>query len=785
MNVRVWGAIFALVIFSSLVAAQKPETDLGQRLSRAGENRAELERALAEAKELRPAMEHLILGMPAADLKSIAATRLLETLRLAAEARREAPWGASLSEELWLDYVLPYANLDEPRDPWRAEFRRRFWPLVKDCKTPGEAACILNAKIFPALGVKYSTKRKRANQSPKETIEQGLASCTGLSIILANACRACGIPARLAGVAHWRKKRGNHTWVEVWDGTWHHLGAAEPSAKGLDDVWFAGDVAHAVPGSPKYAVWAATWRRTAHRFPLVWASGPSEVFAVDSTARYLPAGMEKGAGPRLLVRVRNRDGERIATPVRVVRVGSTTEKSGRSRDESADTNDILAFAMPQDGVWRIYAGEGATCRAKTWRPGEQDQETVDFVLETKAPSLGFKPEEKRSLSEAVALAFDSNLAAKGLGMAEIQAPDDLHLPARERALRDLVWSAFVSSGLGEAMKKDFDARRVVSGKHQSPYTVKDVGTRPAEGWPLVIAMHGGGGVPKDLNDSQWRQMQIYYKDHPEVGGYRYLALRAPNDSWNGFYDDYVYPLIERLVTQFLVHGDVDPNRIHVIGYSHGGYGVHAIAPKIADRFAAAHGSAAAPTDGQSFASPLRNLPFSFMIGAKDTSYGRADRCRKLNDRLLALAKDDPAGFPFAFQWDPTKDHGGLPDRDHLPRLLLHRRDVNPRVLDWKLSDRVVRHHYWLEVANPRPGPRLKARLENNRLEIEVEGEGAEDLEIRLHLDARLVDSRRPLVIAEKGKKERSVALKPSMRHLLESMAERGDPQLARTILVEL
>ena len=36
-------------------------------------------------------------------------------------------------------------------------------------------------------------------------------------------------------------------------------------------------------------------------------------------------------------------------------------------------------------------------------------------------------------------------------------------------------------------------------------------------------------------------MQIYYRDHPEAGGYLYVALRAPNDAWNGFYDVYVYP----------------------------------------------------------------------------------------------------------------------------------------------------------------------------------------------------------------------------------------------------
>jgi len=102
---------------------------------------------------------------------------------------------------------------------------------------------------------------------------------------------------------------------------------------------------------------------------------------------------------------------------------------------------------------------------------------------------------------------------------------------------------------------------VRSGQHVSPYTVKTVGQRPPKGWALFIAMHGGGGAPQELNDSQWRHMQIYYRDHPEVDGYRYLALRAPNNEWNGFYTSYIYPLIANLIEQFLLFGDVDPDKV--------------------------------------------------------------------------------------------------------------------------------------------------------------------------------------------------------------------------------
>ena len=189
---------------------------------------------------------------------------------------------------------------------------------------------------------------------------------------------------------------------------------------------------------------------------------------------------------------------------------------------------------------------------------------------------------------------------------------------------------------GKNGNRIIEKNQVTFEQHLSPYTIKEVGTRPEHGWPLFIAMHGGGGAPQELNDSQWRHMQIYYKDQPQVTGYKYLALRAPNNTWNGFYDDYVYPLIENLIQQCVVFGDVDPNKVFIMGYSHGGYGAFAIGPKIPYRFAAIHASAAAPTDGQTSAKTLRNTRFTFMVGEKDTAYGRRERCERFAVQVKEL-----------------------------------------------------------------------------------------------------------------------------------------------------
>src|SRR5205085_1261114 len=227
---------------------------------RAGDNRAEPEKAL----NLTPAgqrrgMAFLVANMPERDLRTLRGDFLLENVALAYKARQEVPWGANIPEEIFLDNVLAYANVDESRDPWRKELYELCMPLVKECKTPGEAAQVLNKVIFAKLKVKYSTQRKKPHQSPKESMEIGLASCTGLSILLSDACRSVAVPARLAGTPLWANKSGNHTWVEIWDNDWHFTGACEPDPNGLDRGWFVGNAAQAQKDSREHAIYAATF----------------------------------------------------------------------------------------------------------------------------------------------------------------------------------------------------------------------------------------------------------------------------------------------------------------------------------------------------------------------------------------------------------------------------------------------------------------------------------------------------------------------------------------------
>lgn len=303
----------------------------------------------------RAGVEFLLQNMPESDLRDLTPEFIRENVELAYQVWRESPWKSQVSEETFLNYILPYANINERRDPWRKDFYQRFRPLVQDAKSPTEAATRLNQQLFPMLKVRYSTKRRRADQGPFESIDSGLASCTGLSILLIDACRAMGVPARFVGTPLWSDGSGNHSWVEIWDQGWHFTGAAEPSGDQLDQAWFIDRASRAVAHEPHHAIYAVSFRRTPIWFPLVWDRNNHSVPGINVTERYTATQQELRAGTgRAMFRVVNSQGERQACALRVLRdTGGDPLFVGTTKDERFDANDHLTAVLPLPQKYRI------------------------------------------------------------------------------------------------------------------------------------------------------------------------------------------------------------------------------------------------------------------------------------------------------------------------------------------------------------------------------------------------------------------------------------------------
>ena len=772
-----FGTLMLLSTLSPGRAEDRWPAPVAQAVARAGSNRPEIVAAL---KAVPPAqqegLEFLIANMPDGDLRTLSSEFLLRGVALAYEAWIAAPWKGQVSRTLFLNDVLPYVCLSEPRDDVRQSLREKAAPLIVGCRTPGEAAQQLNAKLFPLLNVRYSTERQRPDQSPFESIKSGKASCSGLSILLADACRSVGVPARVVGTPLWANGRGNHTWVEIWDGGWHFLGAAEPDAQGLDHAWFTHDASEALKGDPLHAIYATSFAKTGLTFPLVWASDDRSVSAVDVTDRYAPATASSAPGmTRLLVKVLGADGRRVAASVSIYNAADHVEMGqAMSRNESADLNDMAAFSVPRS---RSYEVSVSGTVPQMVQVGADAQEVVVVTL-----SAPVKPLPAAS-SDALKHALSAYFRAPADQQAHWAFPAKLDtlLRTNEQAVREVAWEAYRDAPSHTDAKHDFDTHQVRFGQYVSPYTVKTVGTRPAHGWGLVIAMHGGGGAPQELNDEQWREMQTHYFDHPENGGYLYLALRAPNNTWNGFYDDYVYPLVANLIKQNLLFGDVDANKVFLIGYSHGGYGAFAIGPKEPDLFAAIHASAAAPTDGETTAKTLRNTVFSAWVGEHNLMYGRLDRDKKFAAEVQALRGDRTDVYPVTVEVKEGHGHGDLPDRDFLAGMMQAVRNPVPRDLTWLMTDGVITDFFWLQTAAPGKEREIDATCQDNHLNVTTTP-NVPDASVLL--DSRLVDFGKPITLIVNGKKSEK-RLTPSLRVLCETLVRRGDPDRAFTARIAL
>lgn len=335
--------------------------DLTKAFDKAGKNAKELKRAIKKAPiEQKGAIEFLVKHMPESDLKSLSADFLLKNSKWAYMAKNTFPWAKEISTSVFYNDVLPYASLNERRDEWREDFYNRFSPIVKDCKNIREAVIKVTANIQENVKVKYNTKRRKPDQSPYESMDQGMASCSGLSILLVDALRSVGIPARIAGIPKWQKIRGNHNWVEVYiDGKWYFTEYNNPK---LDKSWFLERVGTKIPEFPKHQVYASSFRKTNTYFRCVWLPDYKEVPGIVVTKRYVDLN-NKYISEKKQKELNNcidlsisifkdkaitdKGNNRIACKVKLY-IGEKLIGEGISAGPENDLNDVLHFKVPKN-----------------------------------------------------------------------------------------------------------------------------------------------------------------------------------------------------------------------------------------------------------------------------------------------------------------------------------------------------------------------------------------------------------------------------------------------------
>ncbi len=715
-----------LALLALLPLGLQADGALEEALSRAGENRPQLEAALEGVEESeRGGMEFLIRYMPEGDLKSLSADFLLEHVSYAYKAWEAAPWRDAIPEQYFFNNVLPYANINERRDSWRKDFYERFSPLVAEAKTPSEATAILNQKVFPMVNVKYSTKRPKADQSPYESIDASMASCTGLSVLLIDACRAVGVPARFVGTPRWSDDSGNHSWVEIYDDGWHFTGAAEPTGDELNRAWFTGRASKAVASSEVYGIFAVSYKPTPQRFPMVWRPDADYVNAVNVTARYTgeSAALKEGFA---WVRFRVQSaatGERVAAALSIQGADGAALFELQTKDERFDANDHVTKTMQVGESFRVSAThDGMSASAPfTVREGEQ----------------------------LISLSLEGDLTK-----------------LQTLTVKDELWDAHAAR-IRTERAAEMEARVLTHGEHKMPFWYTTYGDAPEGEKSFIISMHGGGGAPAAVNDQQYENQKRLYTPAEGI----YLAPRAPTNTWNLWHQGHIDVLFDRLIENMIVFEGVDPDRVYLTGYSAGGDGVWRLAPRMADRWAASAMMAGHP--GGVSMDNLRNSPFTIQMGGKDGAYNRNGEARKYKEVLAKLHEADPEGYD---HWvEIYEDKGHWMDREDaaaIPWMLERTRELRPKKVVWRVDGGAPHRSYWLSQETPQRGSRVVVELKDQVIHV-VECENTEQLSFRL--DDSMVDLDQPVKVM-RGDTCFYEGVVPRRRSVLaKTLAERGDP----------
>lgn len=357
---------------------------------------------------------------------------------------------------------------------------------------------------------------------------------------------------------------------------------------------------------------------------------------------------------------------------------------------------------------------------------------------------------------------------------EPAAPLSKEQAATERARQ---WKAHVAA-IKNDRTAELKAGKLTDGKLEMPIFTKTFGEKPPNGRSLWISLHGGGGGPAKMNDGQWENQKKLYTVPEGV----YVAPRAPTNTWNLWHEGHIDRLFDRLIEDMVVLEDVDPNRVYVLGYSAGGDGVYQLAPRLADRWAAAAMMAGHPND----ADPrnLRNVPFALQVGGKDSAFNRNKVAAEWGEKLKQLRKDDPGGYELFLRIPEDKAHWmGGEDKVALPWMAKFTRNPIPERVVWRVTGAHERS-YWLAVppGGAKGGAVVIAERKGQTIDI-VSAEGFTKLLVRL--DDRMVDLDRPVKVTHKGEVLFEGLAKRSAAVIAKTLAGRGDPQLVFTAEVEV
>ena len=279
---------------------------------------------------------------------------------------------------------------------------------------------------------------------------------------------------------------------------------------------------------------------------------------------------------------------------------------------------------------------------------------------------------------------------------------------------------------------------------QMKFDYRVFGELPEDGRSLFISMHGGGNAPEALNTQQWKNQIRLYEPREGV----YVAPRAPWDDWNMWFKPGLDEFFDALIQTAVVEMEVNPDKVYLLGYSAGGDGVWRMAPRMADRWAAASMMAGHP--GEVSQVNLRNVPFMIWMGENDGAYDRNKLAVEKGRVMDSLQQAEPEGYIHETHIVKGKGHWmDRADTAAIAWMTKYKRNALPKKIVWRQEEVMRPFMYWLgvDLETARPGMAVVAELSGNEIKIEA----CDYPKLRIYLNDRMVDMDKPVKVTYKGK----------------------------------
>lgn len=392
--------------------------------------------------------------------------------------------------------------------------------------------------------------------------------------------------------------------------------------------------------------------------------------------------------------------------------------------------------------------------------------------------------------------------------------------------RELVWNIWAAANsrfdeehlpvptdlAGDPKTKEFDGTWKL-GSEDMHYYYGYKGTKPAEGYPLFICLHGSGGNDHEIMANlSWAQR---YDDAPSL----YFIPRSPQGGTGcRWYQPTRQQAWERVLRQAYLSGNINPDRVYIFGISEGAYGSQRLASFYADYLAGA-----GPIAGgeQMFWAPPENcasIAFCLQTGELDTWYGRKLLTEKAKREWDALQQAHPGYYEHKIDLQPDKAHGCTYTYT-TPYLKQFTRNPYPKYVYWENlalgningegaafrhgfynlwvkerstddSDEYVRSCYEMtiegnninldvNVVTVKPSDWTEVDNENESWKMNIGEvktfEKATSGKVVIYLNNDLVDLSKPVTVTVNGKKKFKGKVKTDLKNLVESCAAYFDP----------